>query len=227
MPTPVERIFYAFQSGVVTHTSRLQLRVPHPRRRPDICVPSSAPTHRGVAIALLAAASARGRAMDSSSRSGSSTRRRAGNHRLAVALSKSSESTHLGNCCCGWSAALHLPRPTPPGFYRVPAFARERREGAQHVRMPAISKLLSNAPTRCPRGHPLRPERSVICPSTEMVRRGFRRGHQWAIGRRAGPHITSWCFSLWRVEEDGGFEWLHPHPQRRVGQNESADGNNW
>ena len=43
MPAPVERIFYAFQSGVVTHTSRLQLRVPHPRRRLP-CVPSSAPT---------------------------------------------------------------------------------------------------------------------------------------------------------------------------------------
>jgi hypothetical protein len=31
---------------------------------------------------------------------------------------------------------------------------------------------------------------------------------------------------LWRVGEDGRFEWLHPHPQRRVGQNASADGNN-
>ena len=35
-------------------------------------------------------------------------------------------------------------------------------KGAQHVRMPAISKLLSNAPTRCPRGHPLRPERTLV-----------------------------------------------------------------
>jgi hypothetical protein len=29
-----------------------------------------------------------------------------------------------------------------------------------------------------------------------------------------------------RVGEEGGFEWLYPHPQARVGQNESVDGNN-